>query len=183
MKSQGWTKCFAQLAVCLAVLVASACVAYSADAKFGKLNLEGVYSNSTRIKAALDEIKNIQAEAEAKMASLKTEVDKIEEKLGVEESKLKKEEKEKLTKDLELKNQAIEQEQQSARAKVIFKQRSVQNVIGLQIRSILEKIAKEDGLTAVLAQQAVLYSADVVDLTDRVTKELDAMPAAESVKP
>lgn len=65
----------------------------------------------------------------------------------------------------------------------MFTQRSVQNVIGLQIRAILEKISKEDGLTAVLAHQAVLYSADVADLTERVTKELDAMPAPESAKP
>ncbi len=183
MKSQRWTNNFARVVVCLAFLVASAGLAYSADAKFGRVNLEGVYSSSTRIKAVLDEMKKIQTEAEAKVAILKAEADKIEEKLGAEENKLKKEDKEKLAKELESKNQSIEQEQQTARAKVMFTQRSVQNVIGLQIRAILEKISKEDGLTAVLAHQAVLYSADVADLTERVTKELDAMPAPESAKP
>jgi len=183
MKVQRWTRNFARMAVCLLFLLVCAGLAYSADAKFGKVNLEGVYSNSTRIKAALDEIRKIQTEAEAKVAALKAEADKIEEKLGTEENKLKKEDKEKLAKELESKNQAMEQEQQSARAKVIFKQRSVQNVIGLQIRGILEKISKEDGLTAVLAHQAVLYSGQIEDLTERVTKELDAMPAPESAKP
>jgi Skp family chaperone for outer membrane proteins len=182
MKSYRWTKWFARMALCTALLVAFAGYACAAEVKLAKVNLEGLYADSARIKAAIEDIKKTQAEAEVKIANLKGEADKIEEKLRAEEDKLKKEDKEKLAKELEAKNQGIEQEQQTARAKVIFKQRSVQNVIGTQIRSILEKIAKEDGLTAILANSAVLYSGQIVDLTERVTKELDAMPAAENVK-
>ncbi len=183
MKSYRWTKWFARMTLCTALLVAFAGYVCAAEGKLAKLNLEALYANSDRIKTALEDIKKTQAEAEVKIASLKADVDKIEEKLRTEDDKLKKEDKDKLAKEMEEKNQSIEQEQQTARAKVIFKQRSVQNVIGTQIRSILEKIAKADGLTAILASHAVLYSGEIVDLTERVTKELDAMPATENVKP
>jgi outer membrane protein len=104
---------------------------------------------------------------------------KIEEQLKDEKSPLKKEDREKLEGELKGKVQALENEQQSLQAKLTFKQRSIQNIFGTQIKSAVEKVAKEEGLTAVLTQQALIYAGDVPDLTEKVTKELDAMPALE----
>ena len=151
---------------------------YAADVKLAKISLEAVFNNSTRVKAAAEEIKKLQSEANAKLGALRTQLMQLQERLKDEKSPLKKEEKEKVENDFKLKTEEMANEQQSLQAKLTFKERSIQNVFRTQIRAIVEKIAKEEGLAAVLSEQAMVFS-NLPDLAEKVTKELDAMPPIE----
>jgi Skp family chaperone for outer membrane proteins len=152
---------------------------HAADIKLAKVSLETVFNNSTRVKAAAEEIKKMQSDANAKLGAMRAQIMQLQERLKDEKSPLKKEEKEKAENDLKLKTEEIANEQQSLQTKLNFKERSLQNVFRTQIKSAVEKIAKEEGLTAVFSEQAMVFSGDLPDLSEKVTKAFDAMPAIE----
>jgi len=150
------------------------------ELKLGQVNLTDLYNKSTRIKAAVEEMQKVRQESTPKIAALSTEIKKLEEDLEKGKDTLKPEEKKKLEEDLNLKTEALKNEQQSIRIKLTFKQRSLQNVLRTQIAQILEKLAKEKGLAAVLVKDSIAYAGpEVADVTEQVTKEFDAMPPLE----
>ncbi len=65
------------------------------------------------------------------------------------------------------------------KSKMGFKQQSVSNVIKTQLQEVLQKVAKEGGYSVIMSSEVLLYSDGVPDLTEQVTKALDAMPATE----
>lgn len=150
-----------------------------AEMKIAKVNLSAVSENSTRIKAAMEDMKKVQLESAPKLTVLSNEIKKLEDQLQAGEATLPKEEKDKLENEIQTKRQEMQQEQQSIRVKLAFKQKSLGNVVRTQLNEILEKIAKEEKYNAILSSDVVLYSDGVPDLTEKVTKALDAMPALE----
>jgi len=152
---------------------------YSADLKLAKVSLENVFNNSARVKAATEEIKKMQTESNTKLNLMRTQITQFEEKLKDEKSPLNKEEKDKIENELQRKIEEMTNEQQTLQAKLTFKERTLQNVFRTQIKLAVEKIAKEEGVTAVFAEQAMIFSGSLPDLTDKVIKEFDAMPALE----
>ncbi|MBI5251877.1 MAG: OmpH family outer membrane protein [Desulfomonile tiedjei] len=154
---------------------------FAADLKIAKINLAAVTENSTRVKNAMEEIKKIQMESAPKLTVLSGDIKKIEEELKAGEASLSKENKEKLENEINTKKQEIQQEQQSVRVKVAFKQKSVSNVIRTQLKETLEKLAKDGGYSVIMNSDVILYSDGVPDVTEQVTKALDAMPAMENV--
>ncbi len=163
--------------LCLIVPLIIAMPTYSADLKFAKVSLENVFNNSARVKAATEEIKKMQLESNTKLSNIRTQINQMEEKLKDEKSP--REERERIQSELQRKIEEMTNEQQTLQAKLTFKERSVQNVFRTQIRAAVEKIAKEEGLTAVFSEQAMIFSGNLPDLADKVTKEFDAMPATE----
>lgn len=152
----------------------------AADVKLGQISLTELSNKSTRIKAAIEDLQKVRQESTPKMAALTTEINKIEEDLKKGKDTLKPEEQKKLEADLNAKVEALKNEQQSVRVKLSFKQKSLQNVVRTQIAEILGKLAKEEGLTAVLLKDSFAYTGpDVVDVTEKVTKAFDAMPPLE----
>ena len=164
---------------CLMLLFMVAVPTHAADVKLAKVSLEAVFNNSTRIKAAAEEIKKMQTESNAKLGAMRTQIMQLQERWKDEKSPLKKEEKEKVENELRVKSEEIANEQQSLQAKLTFREKSIQNVFRTQIRSIVEKIAKEEGLTAVFSEQAMVFSGALPDLSEKVTNAFDAMPAIE----
>lgn len=150
-----------------------------AELKIAKVNLAAVSEHSTRIKNAMEDIRKVQMEVGPKIAALAGDIKKIEEQLKTGGASLSKEEKEKLENELNTKKQEIQQEQQGAKVKMSFKQQSISNVIKTQLQEVLQKEAKEGGYSVILNSDSVLYSDGVTDLTEKVTKALDAMPATE----
>ena len=165
--------------LCITLPLIVAVPTYSADLKLAKVSLENVFNNSARVKAATEEIKKMQMESNTKLTGMRTQINQFEEKLKDEKSPLKKEEKDKIEGELQRKIEEMTNEQQTLQAKLSFKERSVQNVFRTQIRSAVEKVAKEEGLTAVFSEQAMIFSGNLPDLTDKILKEFDAMPPLE----
>jgi outer membrane protein len=163
----------------LMLLFVLAVPTHAADVKLAKVNLDQVLKNSTRAKAATEEIKKMQSDANAKLGAMRIQIKQLQDRLRDEKSPLKQEEQEKTQKDLKLKTEEFGNEQQSLQAKLTFKERSFWNVFRTQIKEAVEKVAKEEGLTAVLSEQAMVFSGNLPDLTEKVTKAFDAMPALE----
>ncbi len=180
MKAHGCIKRFGIFSTCLLLLVGTAGLSFAAEVKFAKLSLADVGKNSTKVKTSLEDLKNLQAAEMAKIGALKQEAEKIQEKLKSQNDSLKKEEKEKLQLDLQEKTQELQAEQQAANIKSTFQQKKIQNAIKVQIKQAIEKIAKEEGVSAVFLSDVLLYSQGMVDLTDKVTKAIDSMPPIET---
>lgn len=180
MKDKSCLRLPAVIAAVLLTITLFGGISFSAELKIGTVNLAAVTENSTRVKNAMEEIKKIQMESAPKLAMLSGEIKKIEDELKAGEASLSKVDKEKLENDINAKRQEIQQEQQGARVKAAFRQKSTGNVIRTQLKEIIEKLAKEGSYTIIMNSETVLYSAGVPDLTEQVTKALDAMPALEN---
>jgi outer membrane protein len=152
-----------------------------AEGKLAQLNLQKVYNQSAKVKAIVEEVKRMQTDAVAKMNSLSAEIGKVEQQLKEGQEKIGKEDKEKIEAELKKKNEDLRSEQESAKIKITFKQKSGQNVVNSQIQDAVAKIANEEGYAVVLTSETIVYSKDVPDLTDKVAKALDAMPLPEGL--
>lgn len=183
MKFPSITKLTLGLVVSLLAILPAVGPGYAEDLKIAKVSYQDIFKNSVRVKAELESLKKLTEEGSPKIASLSAEVKAIDEQLKKGKD-LKPDEKKKLETDRQSKVQDLQSEQQSIRVKIAFKQRSFQNILTKQIEDILAKIAKEQNLQAIFVQESLAYSSSSVgDLTAKVTKELDAMPAIEKEKP
>lgn len=152
-----------------------------AEFKLAQINLPKIFNQSAKVKAIVEEIKKIQNDATAKMNALGTDIAKIEQQLKEGQEKLGKEEKEKAEAELKKKREDLREEQETAKIKISFKQKSAQNVVNSQIQEALDKIAKDEGYSVVLQSDAIIYSKDVPDLTEKVVQAVDAMPLPEGL--
>ncbi len=179
MRVDTWAKGLLATAVCLMLLCVFSVPTRAADFKVGKINLADVYRGSKKLKDAAQELKQMQLDAEAKMGPLKDAVAKIHEQMKSGESTLKKEEKDALETSLKEKVQEIENQQQTLRAKITFKQKSIQNALVGQIREVIKKVGEKEGLAAIFSSETLLYSEGIPDLTAQALQELETMPALE----
>jgi Skp family chaperone for outer membrane proteins len=178
--THGFIKTIGIFSTCLLLLIGIAGLSFAADVKFGRMSLSDVRKNSAKVKASLENLQKTQTEALAKINSLKQETEKLQEKLKSQKESLKKEEREKLEIELQDKKQELQAEQEAAKIKTTFLQKSIQNEVKGQINRAIEKIAKEEGVSAVFLSEMLLYSDGIVDLTDKVTKAIDSMPPLET---
>lgn len=175
-----FTRTFGIFSTCLFLLIGIAGLSFAAEVKFGKMSLVDVRKNSAKVKASLENLQKMQTEALAKINSLKQDTEQLQLKLNSQKDSLKKEEREKIETELQDKKQELQAEQQAAKIKTTFLQKSIQNAVKSQINQAIEKIAKEEGVSAVFLSEMLLYSNGIVDLTDKVTKAIDAMPPLET---
>lgn len=170
---------------CSVLIAAFLCVTWftplaaAQQLKIGVVSLGDVFRNSQRVKAVENELKQLELEAETKIAPLLEEVKKIQGQLSDEKSGLSEEQKKKLREDLKSKSEAIRSQQQDVKTKAGFKQKSLQNTMVSQVKEAVKKVAKEEGLQMVFHRQALTYWDGLSDITEKVKKELDAMPALE----
>jgi outer membrane protein len=180
MKARQAARTFGVFSTALFLLVGIAGSSLAADAKFGKVSLAEVRRDSVKIKTSLEKLQKTQTDELSKINALKQDVEKLDEKLKSQSASLSKEEKEKLEGELKDKTQALQTEQQAAKVKITFQQKTIQNGVKTQINQAIEKLAKEEGISGVFLSEMLLYSGGVVDLTNKVTKALDAMPPIET---
>ena len=153
----------------------------AAESKLAQVSLPKVYNQSVKVKAVVEEIKKMQQDAMAKMNVLSEEISKTEQQLKEGQEKLGKEAREKAEADLKKKNEDLRSEQETAKVKIGFKQKSAQNVISGQIQEALEKISKDEGYTVIFTSEAVAYARELPDITDKVARGLDALPLPEGL--
>gem|GEM_PF-6024423 len=161
--------------LCSALVVLLCSAVFAAEYKPAQMSFQAVVRNSAKVKAWVEEIKRMQTETIAKVNTLTSELGKLEQQLAKAADKA--EEKEKLDAEIKKKREELRSEQESAKVKVSFRQQSMQNVIKSQVYDMVEKIAKEDGYTMVISSEAMYYSKDIPDITDRVTRAVDALPS------
>lgn len=167
------------LTACIISLPLTSAPSFGQDAKFAQISVEKISKKSSRIQKAFDEVNKLRAEAQGRVTALKTAIKMIQTRLEKDAKTLKPEEKKKLEQDLQAKAEEIQNEQQNLRAKISFKQQSLQNVLSNQLSALVDKIAKQDGFTAVFWRRSLAYAAGLPDISEKVAKELDALPAVE----
>lgn len=167
------------LTLCFAFLPLGSVPCFGEDGKIATISLENVYKSSSRLKAAVEEVNKLRTEIAGKMATISNAARLIQSKLEKEKDTLKPEEKKKLDEELQAKRSEYETEEQNLRVKISFKQKSVQNVLKVQVPQVVEKIANQKGFTLVLWDQAIAYSKGVPDISADIAKELDQLPAPE----
>jgi Skp family chaperone for outer membrane proteins len=182
MSFVSWAKGLLIPAICIGLVCGSSVLSHAADFKAGKVHLVDVWRSSTKVKTAMEELKKFQVDADAKTVPMKERVGTIHEQLKSADKPVTPEEKDKLQTELKEKLQEIENVQQAAKAKITFKQKSIQNSFLNQVGEVLKKLGEKDGLSAIFGSETILYSNAVADLTAEVVKELDAMPPFESSK-
>lgn len=154
----------------------------SDDSRFAQVSLAHVYKSSAKVQAAINEMSKMQAEANPKINALSNETKKIQESLVKGKDKLTPEETEKLEKELGDKMETLKGEQQTLRNVVAARRKTLQDAIKSEIDNIIEKIAKQDGIVAIFMKESLVYSKSLPDITDRVTKALDSLPALDFEK-
>ena len=160
----------------ITLIVFTAClstanVSWAQAAKFAQINLTDVSSKSNKVKVAVEQL--------LKMETLTTEAKKLEADLEKGKDTLKPAEKEKLENDLTQKYQEMQSEQQAVRSKLAVQQQAIQTAIMNQIQQIIDKVAKDEGYSAVFLKETMIYSSGMPDLTEMVIKALDAAPALD----
>lgn len=180
MRVRGSVKTSVILSTCFLMLITISALSFGAEIKFGKVSLAQVRRNSAKVKVALEQLGKAQTAAVMKVNSLKKDLKKLQENLKSGKDSLSQEEKTKLKADLEDKKQSLQVEEQAAKIKLTFQQKSIQNAVKTQMDQAIEKIAKQEGVSAIFLSEMLLYSPGIVDLTDKITKTLDSMPPLET---
>lgn len=167
-------------AACLLFTAALTASAPAADVKLAKITLATVYKSSLRIKNFTEELQQLQTAFQAKETLISADIRKLREQLQAGKDKMPKDQQDKLDLQIQAKGEELENERMTLQYNLSLKQQSVQNVVVPQIREIVAKIAKAEGFTLVITEQSVMYVAEEVpDITEKVTKALDEMPATE----
>ena len=160
----------------LIFLVLVSLIAFNAQAeetKIGYVDLQKVVTTSDQGREAMKTLSSIE---KVKKALIKEKVDTIRSLeadlakqasiLNPETKKEKQAELEKLVAEYQKMRRESEEELQKNEAELIQK-------IVLDVNKLLEKIAKEEGYTAILNKPAVLYISDEFDLTGQVLTEIN----------
>lgn len=149
------------------------------DLKFGQVSLPDVYKYSKRLQAAVEEVNEMRTNAQASMSVFAKEINEIRDKLQKQKEPSSPEQEQKLKQDLQEKTEKLEAQKTDLRVKVAFKQKSVQNVLKVQVPTVLEEVAKKQGLSMIFWDGALAYGPAVPDVSKDVAQALDALPAAE----
>jgi Skp family chaperone for outer membrane proteins len=155
------------------------------DKTFATIDLNALRTKSTKVQAAIQEVRKTELDAQAQLQQLASEVAEIEKKLKEGKDTLKKEEQEKLESDLRAKQETLNNETQVARIRVSFKRRSAENSINQEVTGAIAKVAKAAGFKVVFHERALAYAEDLPDITEKVIAALDAAtsPTKSEAKP
>jgi Skp family chaperone for outer membrane proteins len=104
------------------------------------------------------------------------ELQAAQKKAGATKADLPKNEQKKLDLELKLKREAFDQASREARVKIAFGRKAVQQALRQKISKIIANIAKKEGISVVIRDESLLYSAGIPDISDKVIAELDSAP-------
>jgi outer membrane protein len=172
-----------RLGVFAACWVALAAAAHAADFRIGVINLNKALNESEagqRSKKVLLASRNqLENELKAKEASLKTLAADLKDNIMLTEATRQKKEQ-----DLRAKESELRQDVQSAQKELQEQERKLTDSIFTELKSIVNMVAKEHNLDAVLEQaaaQAILFSKlKFIDITDEVIARYDKIQASKS---
>ena len=145
----------------------------AAQVKIGYVDLQKIVTTSDQGKEAMGTLDSIEKAKTALINAKVLEIKKLEEELTKQsavltpESKEKKQmEHEKLMMDYQKMRRDRDEELKKNEAEFIQK-------IVLDVKTLLKKIAEEEGYTVILSEQGVIYIPDEFNLTDRVIKQFN----------
>jgi outer membrane protein len=148
------------------------CVA--AEPKLGKVNFLKIHQASKKVAEATNELQKTMTEAQERIGSLAVAAKAIEEKLAKEGISAK--DKAQLEAEFAAKREEYNTAEEEFRLKQSFEQKSYQTAIAGQVKEIVDRIAQQENFAAIFREEMLVSAAGLIDLTDRIAKELDAAP-------
>ena len=149
----------------------------SADFKVAYVDMQKAIEKSAIGKKAKDEMKKEAEKRNKELEKKKADVDKMREDIEKKRSVLAEEAFNKRAQELQEEMQKFNQTAAKAQADLQKKEAELLEPIVKKIKAVIEKIAKDKGVSMVLQSnpnaQIVLYASDETDLTDEVVKAFD----------
>lgn len=171
-----------------AVVVPSLALA-QAPSKIGIINMQAAMVQTKDGQKAAATLQSKFAPKQAEMEKKQQDVLAIQEQLRKGQNTLSEENKQKLTRDLEIKNTSLKRDTEDANADLELEQQKVTGELGGKIMSVLNKYATENGYALVLdvsnQQTPVMFAANAINITPEIVALYDksTMSAPASVTP
>jgi outer membrane protein len=159
---------------------ASAAPTAIGPAKIAWLNLEEVIYTSEEGKREFTEIQSYMTKKQTELDTMRKELESLKNQLNVQASKLTDEAQADLEAKIEAKNTEIERFQTDVQKDIDTRRTRATNYVGKRMLTVLDKIAKEKGLSAVLyiSSSRDAYIDPSLIITDEVVKAYNqAYPA------
>jgi Skp family chaperone for outer membrane proteins len=113
------------------------------------------------------------------MSFLAKEIKEIKDKLQKQQSTPNSEQEQQLKRELQEKMEKLDAKRTQLRVQLTFKQKSVENVLRVQMPTVLQQIAKKQGLSMIFWERALAYGPAIPDISKDVAQAIDALPAIE----
>ncbi len=141
-------------------------------AKLAWINLEAAMVSCDEGKKIYGDIQKFIESRRTELSNLSKEVDTLKQKLDVQGSKLTDEARIDLQSEAEAKDTALQRAQQDSQKEVEAKRTKMMNIIGRKMQPVLEKLAKEKGLSAVFVFDSArdAYVDPSLNLTEELIK-------------
>ncbi len=144
-------------------------------AKIAWINLEMAIFNSDEGKKEFGLVQKFVDDKNAQLEAMKKEVDTLKNQLQIQGQKLTDEARADLEEQIEAKDTALQRFQQDTQKEIDARRVKTTNYIGRKMLPVIEKLAKEKGLTAISnITQADLYLDPSLILTDELIKAYNA---------
>ncbi len=144
-------------------------------AKIAWINLEMAIFNSDEGKKEFGLVQKFVDDKNAQLEALKKELDTLKNQLQIQGQKLTDEARADLEEQIEAKDTALQRFQQDTQKEIDARRVKTTNYIGRKMLPVIEKLAKEKGLTAISnITQADLYLDPSLILTDELIKAYNA---------
>ena len=153
-------------------------------AKIAWMNLEIALLTTDEGKSLYADIQKFVEDKQKEMDNMRKESDKLKSQLEVQGAKLTDEARAKLEEDIDAKDTAIQRFQQDTQKDIENKKGRLTNYIGKRMQPVIEKLAKEKGLSAVFilnGQRDAFVDASLI-LTEEIVKAYNQTYAAGASK-
>lgn len=155
---------------------------FPVGAKIALINLQAVASNSNEGKAATEKIKAFQAKKSAELSEKGKQAQALQTKLQQGASVLSDQARAQTEKDLQRLQRELQALQEDANSDLQELQQDLQFEFQSRIGPIIEQVAMEKELHAVVGADSVVWGSSAIDITAEVIKRLDASPKPPAKK-
>jgi Skp family chaperone for outer membrane proteins len=156
-----------------------------APAKIGWLAMEPAILSTDEGKREFSEIQRFVDAKNVELENLRKELDNLRNQLGVQGSKLTDEARGELEDQIETKNTALERFQQDTQREIENRRGRIANAVAKKMQTVIEKVAKEKGLSAVFYANASrdAWVDPSLNLTEELVKAYNQMYPAGAAQP
>jgi outer membrane protein len=164
----------ATICVVLATAIMMSGVCWAEELKFGFVNLQIVSRKSVKAQQLQKKLAQLMETKKASLEKKRSEMTSLQEQIQKQGPMLKNDAREKMIKEISMKEVEYKLAEQDAQNSLQNEQREVEEVFVRDITKVIAKLRAERRLTAVFNSMALFSADDALDLTEEVIKLYDA---------
>lgn len=164
----------ATICAVLATAIVASGVCWAQDVKFAFVNLQLISRKSVKAQQLQKKVAQLMETKKAALEKKRAEMVSLQEQIQKQSAMLKNDAREKMMKDLGIKEVEYKLAEQEAQNSLQNEQREVEEIFIRDISKVVAKLRTERKLTAIFNSMMMLSFDDSLDLTDEVIKLYDA---------